>query len=158
MVLSGSLVDAWFVELLHVIEVAESFLLCRIFKWFCEAVCSGEFIHLLTYFTSEAWFYLDDHSQTHNSRRCSVYKPKEPYGVSQCHTEFWVCRAIIKLSQEYSGSSSFRAQQIQKAALDKLSAIYWKFKWQSEGRRVLKARRCNHSHSHILHCHLMWYF
>jgi hypothetical protein len=95
----------------------------RVFNWFCEAVCSGKFILLLTYFTSEAWFYLNGLSNTHNSRYWSVHKTKEPYGVPLKHTEFWVFRAISRLHQEYSGSSSFRAQQFQKAALDKLSAI-----------------------------------
>jgi hypothetical protein len=31
MVSSGSVVDAWFVELLHIVVAAESFLLCRIY-------------------------------------------------------------------------------------------------------------------------------
>jgi hypothetical protein len=95
-----------------------------VFNWFCEAVCSGEFIPFLTHFTSVAWFYLNGLSNTHNSRYWSVHKPKEPYGVPLCHTELRVLRAISRLHQEYSGSSSFRAQQFQKAVLDKLSTIY----------------------------------
>jgi hypothetical protein len=40
----------------------------RCCTWFCKAVCNVVLGPFLTYFTNEAWFYLNGHVNTQNSR------------------------------------------------------------------------------------------
>jgi len=69
----------------------------------------GELNPVLTYFTSEAWFHLNGHSNTHNSRHWSVHKPKEPYGVQLCRTEFFFFKSLYRA---FFISIKFKHQQM----------------------------------------------
>jgi hypothetical protein len=85
-----------------------------VFNWFCEAVCSGEFSPFLTCFTSEAWFYLNDHTYIHNSRYWSVSEPRQPYEVPLCHNEFGYFAPSAGYTRDIRDHSLFRHNKFRK--------------------------------------------